>query len=90
MRGKTKCITTKLEIFILGFPKFFTPNNDGDNDTCQVKGLKTDFSNRSIMNVYDRCGKLIKQLNAKSSVQEGRFYDSKLPQHQTLLCLLHS
>ncbi len=79
VRDKTKCVTAHLEVFILGFPKFFTPNNDGSNDTWQVKGLGTDFSNASVVNVYDRYGKLIKQLNAKNGKWDGTFNGSKLP-----------
>ncbi|MDO5981810.1 T9SS type B sorting domain-containing protein [Flavivirga spongiicola] len=79
VRDKKKCGIAKLDVFILGFPKFFTPNNDGSNDTWQIKGIETDFSNASVVNVYDRYGKLVKQLNAKNGKWDGTFNGSQLP-----------
>ena len=79
VRDKKKCGTAELDVFILGFPKFFTPNNDGKNDTWQVKGLGNSFSNTSVVNVYDRYGKLVKQLNAKNGKWDGSFNGNKLP-----------
>ncbi|MDD7887040.1 T9SS type B sorting domain-containing protein [Flavivirga sp. 57AJ16] len=79
VRDKNKCTTVKLDVFILGFPKFFTPNNDGKNDTWQIKGIETDFSNASVVNVYDRYGKLVKQLNAKNGRWDGTFNGNQLP-----------
>ena len=73
VKDKNKCGIAELEVFILGFPKYFTPNNDGYNDTWQIKGLGTDFSDTSVLNVYDRYGKLIKQLNAKNGKWDGTF-----------------
>ncbi len=73
VKDKNLCGIAELEVFILGFPKYFTPNNDGNNDTWQVKGLGTDFSNSSVVNIYDRYGKFIKQLNAKNGFWDGTF-----------------
>lgn len=73
VRDKNLCGIAQLEVFILGFPKFFTPNNDGTNDTWQVRGLGMDFSNASVVNVFDRYGKLIKQINAKNGFWDGTF-----------------
>ena len=33
VRDKNGCGTSQLEVFIMGFPKFFSPNDDGFNDT---------------------------------------------------------
>jgi gliding motility-associated-like protein len=73
VKDKNLCGIADLEVFILGFPKFFTPNNDGDNDTWRVKGLGDTFSSASVVNIFDRYGKLIKQLNAKNGVWDGTF-----------------
>lgn len=73
VRDKNLCGISQLDVFILGFPKFFTPNNDGTNDTWQVRGLGMDFSNASVVNVFDRYGKLIKQINAKNGFWDGTF-----------------
>ncbi len=39
-------------------PKFFTPNNDGQNDTFNLKGIES-FSESEVY-IFDRYGKLIK------------------------------
>ncbi|PWH81480.1 hypothetical protein DIS18_14455 [Algibacter marinivivus] len=79
VRDKNGCGVVSLEIFILGFPKFFTPNNDGVNDIWKIEGLGTDFTNASKISVYNRYGKLIKQLNAKSGTWDGTFNGQQLP-----------
>ncbi len=73
VNDKNLCGIAELEVFILGFPKFFTPNNDGNNDTWQVKGIGNDFTNASIVSIFDRYGKLIKQLSAKNGYWNGTF-----------------
>ncbi|MFH4964367.1 T9SS type B sorting domain-containing protein [Gaetbulibacter sp. M235] len=78
VKDKNLCGIAQLEVFILGFPKFFTPNNDGNNDTWYVKGLDNDYSNASVVSVFDRYGKLIKQLNAKNGYWDGTFNGQQL------------
>ncbi|NCP51976.1 MAG: T9SS type B sorting domain-containing protein [Flavobacteriales bacterium] len=78
VNDKNLCGIATLDIFILGFPKFFTPNNDGNNDTWHVKGLGNDFTNASIVSVFDRYGKLIKQINAKNGFWDGTFNGQQL------------
>ncbi len=79
VKDKNLCGITQLEVFILGFPKFFTPNNDGVNDTWQIKGLGTDFTNASKVSIYNRYGKLIKQLTSKRGFWDGTFNGESLP-----------
>ena len=79
VKDKNGCGITSLEIFILGFPKFFTPNDDGTNDTWQIRGLGADFTNASKVSVYNRYGKLVKQLNAKNGTWDGTFKGQQLP-----------
>ncbi len=73
VKDKNLCGIAQLEVFILGFPKYFTPNNDGNNDTWQIKGMGTDYDESSIVNIFDRYGKLIKQLSAKNGYWDGTF-----------------
>ncbi len=78
VRDKNLCGIAELDVFILGFPKFFTPNNDGSNDTWRVMGLGSEFTNASVVNIFDRYGKLIKQINAKNGVWDGTFNSEPL------------
>ncbi|GAA4901213.1 hypothetical protein GCM10023311_28620 [Flaviramulus aquimarinus] len=80
VKDKNRCGIAELEVFILGFPKFFTPNADGYNDVWKIKGLGLDFSSVSTVRIYDRYGKLIKQLNAKNGEWTGQFNGELLPE----------
>ncbi|RYD95034.1 MAG: T9SS type B sorting domain-containing protein, partial [Sphingobacteriales bacterium] len=44
-------------VYILDYPKFFTPNEDGTNDTWKIAHLKT--RPELTVNIYDRYGKPI-------------------------------
>ena len=79
VRSKEGCGTAAIKVFILGFPKFFTPNNDGYHDTWQILGLGSDYTSDSKVSIYDRYGKLLKMLNAKNNSWDGLFKGSKLP-----------
>jgi gliding motility-associated-like protein len=63
------CEIISKDFYIFGFPKYFTPNNDGYNDTWNVYGLDpTKFiSNTISLEIYNRYGKLLKSLNPLSS-----------------------
>ena len=62
VRDKNGCGVVPLEVFVLGFPKFFTPNGDTINDIWNLKGWSDLFTQQSRIYIYDRYGKLIKQL----------------------------
>jgi gliding motility-associated-like protein len=51
------------KIFILGFPKFFTPNNDGINDFWEIKGLNFEEFKYSNIYIFNRFGKHLATIN---------------------------
>ncbi|NDP26061.1 MAG: T9SS type B sorting domain-containing protein [Flavobacterium sp.] len=61
VNDKNGCGSVHQEIVLVGVPKFFTPNNDGYNDYWSVKGVNETFNSKSIIYIYDRYGKLLKQ-----------------------------
>ncbi|TXG39356.1 T9SS type B sorting domain-containing protein [Seonamhaeicola maritimus] len=73
VRDKNGCGTKELPVFVLGFPKFFTPNGDTYNDTWNIRGLGNDYTSNSTIRIYDRYGKLIKQLIPGVSGWNGTF-----------------
>lgn len=73
------CGIATLEISVIGHPKHFTPNGDGFNDLWQIKGLNTSFQPNSTIFIFDRYGKLIKQLSPKSIGWDGTFNGNLLP-----------
>jgi gliding motility-associated-like protein len=71
------CSSFDLPVTVLGYPKFFTPNNDGYNDTWNIDGLKPDQKGQ--ISVFDRYGKLLKQFSAHSIGWDGTYNGAPLP-----------
>lgn len=71
------CGTDTETIMVVGFHKFFTPNGDGINDKWQVTGI-SDLK-EPVVFIYDRYGRLLKQLNQDSLGWDGRFEGRNLP-----------
>ena len=71
-------IVTK-EITVFGYPTFFSPNNDGINDTWFPIGLNTLQNSATSIQIYNRFGKLIIQLNTNSIGWDGNLNGVKLP-----------
>lgn len=71
VRDKEGCGEDAAEVTIMDYPNFFTPNNDGFNDYWQIKGINK-FPNAKIF-IFDRYGKLLKQLSPASLGWDGFF-----------------
>lgn len=67
------------DVSLLGIPNYFTPNGDGFNDTWNIKGITEFYNSKSIIYIFDRYGKLIKQLAPLSNGWDGTFNGSTLP-----------
>ncbi|WP_348798869.1 T9SS type B sorting domain-containing protein [Flavobacterium adhaerens] len=77
-RDKNGCNTsTSYKVFVLDYPRFFTPNNDGFNDTWEIQNLDT--LSVSMIAIFDRYGKLLKQLNPAGNGWNGTFNGKELP-----------
>ena len=76
VRDKNDCGIAEELVSVIGFPRFFTPNNDGYNDTWQVKGVNAQFQPNTLIYIYDRYGKLISQIDPAglgwNGIQNGR------------------
>jgi gliding motility-associated-like protein len=77
-RDKNGCGTSaSYKFYVLDYPRFFTPNNDGYNDTWKIKNL--DVLPKSTITIFDRYGKLLKQLGTASNSWNGTFNEKELP-----------
>jgi len=74
----TVCGVDQIVIPILGFPKYFTPNNDGFNDTWQLKGFSTDFYPVSEIFIFNRFGKLMGKLDATNNNSWNGIFNGKI------------
>lgn len=77
-RDKKGCGITEEETAVVGFPKFFTPNGDGANDTWQLIGANSDLIQGNVT-IYDRYGKLLKQIAVADSGWDGTINGAPLP-----------
>ncbi|WP_179333119.1 T9SS type B sorting domain-containing protein [Winogradskyella costae] len=79
IRDKNNCGVTDALVSVIGFPKFFTPNADDKNDYWQVKGISSLFQSNSSVLIFDRYGKLIKELDPLSVGWDGTFNGELMP-----------
>jgi gliding motility-associated-like protein len=79
VRDKNGCGTTTQDFSIVGYPRFFTPNNDGFNDYWQLLGVSVVFEPNSEIFIFDRFGKLLKQVSPQGPGWDGTFNDNPLP-----------
>ncbi len=79
VRDRNGCGIIAETISVLGFPKFFTPNNDGDNDTWRVIGTNTQFNLIETVQIFNRYGKLIAQQTTLSGGWDGTLNGNDLP-----------
>ena len=73
------CGTVSKTISVIGAPKFFTPNDDGFNDYWNVKGINNTFNAKSTIYIFDRYGKLLKQIIPTGIGWDGTFNGAPLP-----------
>ncbi|HSD13689.1 MAG TPA: choice-of-anchor L domain-containing protein [Flavobacterium sp.] len=78
VRDKHNCGYTTGIAYVLDYPKFFTPNGDQYNDTWKIKNLEINFPN-SVMYIFDRYGKLMKQFNPSKEGWDGTYLNKPLP-----------
>ena len=79
IRDKNDCGIAKIEVSVIGYKKFFTPNGDGIHDTWKILGLRADFQPKSKVYIFNRYGKLIKELDPLSSGWDGTFNGKPMP-----------
>ncbi len=71
------CTYLTIEVLVIDYPPFFTPNGDGFNDTWNIFSLNGQ-TNAKIY-IFDRYGKLIKQLSPAGAGWDGRLNGVDLP-----------
>jgi gliding motility-associated-like protein len=69
VRDIEACDALIKEVAIIDYPRFFTPNGDGFNDTWTIQNIGSD----AIIRVFDRYGKFLIQLSAERQSWDGTF-----------------
>jgi gliding motility-associated-like protein len=77
-RDKNGCgLSLPFQIYVLDYPRYFTPNGDGYNDFWEIKNL--DLLPKSTITIFDRYGKLLQQSSSTESGWNGTFNGYSLP-----------
>ncbi len=71
------CGMVEQEVFILDYPRFFTPNGDGFNERWQIQGII--HRSEAQIQIFDRYGKFITSLNSVSEGWDGTYNGRPLP-----------
>ncbi|UPT70137.1 MAG: T9SS type B sorting domain-containing protein [Flavobacterium sp. JAD_PAG50586_2] len=78
VRDKNGCGEVSREFYLIQIPKFFTPNGDGYNDYWNIKDGNPLAQNAgALIYIFDRFGKLLKQISAEGLGWDG-IYNGKL------------
>jgi gliding motility-associated-like protein len=78
VEGNTSCGEIVIDdIQIINYPHYFTPNGDGIHDTWNVVGLEKEP--RAKLYIFDRYGKLLKQLSTIGKGWDGTYNGYLLP-----------
>jgi len=72
------CGIKEKDIFVLDYPKFFTPNGDGYNDIWGIDYLKREYP-EAIISVFDRYGKLLYNFSGEGDGWDGNFNSKPQP-----------
>lgn len=73
------CEIVQQQISVLGFIKYFTPNNDGYNDTWKPFTSNYNYSSKIEIYIFDRFGKLLIKLNPTGEGWDGTIKGIQLP-----------
>lgn len=77
VRDRQACKATERELVLLYYPKFFTPNGDGNNETWRIP---YSFKEPELkVYIYDRYGKLITGFPSQSNGWDGTLNGHPLP-----------
>lgn len=76
---KSDCGIVSELVSVLGFPKFFTPNGDDENDTWKISGFSAEFPVTASVQIFDRYGTLLTVLNGNNTAWDGYFNGELMP-----------
>ena len=79
VRDELRCEEVVITVPVLYIMNFFTPNGDGFNDTWKIKGIRSNNYNFSKISVFDRYGKLLKNMTINSNFWDGTYNGVLMP-----------
>jgi len=76
-RDNTGCFSVEEQFTIIDYPPFFTPNQDGINETWNIEALSNQRNAK--IYIFDRYGKMLKQLSPSGDGWDGTFNGKPMP-----------
>ena len=77
VRDKNGCGIVNENVYLIYYPRYFTPNDDGKNDAWQIINATQEPLNR--LYIFNRYGKLITQLKPNDFGWDGTYNGNKMP-----------
>jgi gliding motility-associated-like protein len=71
------CGEAQVVVYVIDYPLYFTPNGDGYNDTWNIVGVAS--QNSAKIYIFDRYGKLLKQISPSGEGWDGTYNGALLP-----------
>jgi hypothetical protein len=72
------CGSVTIELVVIDYPKYVTPNHDGYHDTWNIIGMASEDPSAKIY-IFDRFGKLIKQISPMGEGWDGTYNGNPMP-----------
>lgn len=79
VKDENECAISQSQVLVFGYPSFLTPNKDGHNDTWKPFKVSDPEFKISGIYIYDRYGKLLKQLDPHGNGWDGTFNGNNMP-----------
>ena len=77
VRDLNGCGVGSAVVYVIDFPKYFTPNGDGYHDTWNIVGVSNQLNAK--IQIFDRYGKLLKEIRPSGDGWDGTYNGTKLP-----------
>ncbi|CAN1509283.1 Gliding motility-associated, C-terminal domain [Flavobacteriaceae bacterium] len=77
VRDINGCTNLTASALVIGYPTYFTPNGDSYHDYWNIIGF--DLTNNAKIYIFDRYGKLIKQINPLGQGWDGTYNETPMP-----------
>jgi gliding motility-associated-like protein len=77
VRDKNGCGVSSEEVYLLMYPKYFTPNGDSSNDHWRIKFSENEPN--LIVTIFDRYGKLMTQFDSSAIGWDGTYQGYEMP-----------
>jgi len=77
VRDLNGCGIISFVVVVIDYPSYFTPNGDGYNDTWNIEALSNQMASK--IYIFDRFGKLLKQIMPAGEGWDGTYNGQKMP-----------